>query len=95
MSYMTYKAHIISLDSSSMLREFWFERMLHVFCSCLKGNTAVGAASQCYWAVLMLLKCEIMLFKCGLMLLKCELMLLKCELMLFKCDLMLLKCELM
>ena len=38
----------------------------------------VGAACQCYWDELMLLK-------------KCELMLLKCELMLFKCELMLVK----
>ena len=37
----------------------------------------VGAASQCNWDELMLLKCELMLLKCELMLLKCELMLLK------------------
>ena len=38
---------------------------------------SVGAASQCYWDKLMLLKCELMLLKCELILFKCEPMLLK------------------
>ena len=63
-------------------------------------TTSVGAASQCYWVELMLLKCELMklkceLLKCELMLINCDLMLLTCELVLLKFDLMLLKCELM